>query len=246
MAVAVSSLLSLSADILLSLPFYLRDIEDFISLAATCRLLHELSLHASPRTILHLAAAASRIFFRPDPHFLIAATARQVGEWAFLSSNNTTELRLAFRKGMEGLLELALEHAGLTMERIRELCEMRFSTINPVVDLVDQCIGEQWWSTPNSGRAASTMRLQSMPIRPRHSSISPSTASSSGLPSTCSSSRARFPRRRTSIPGSGSSSTASQIGCAARDRALPGTGGAGTKGWTRVRLSSLLVHTLPS
>lgn len=149
MAVAVSSLLSLSADILLSLPFYLRDIEDFISLAATCRLLHELSLHASPRTILHLAAAASRIFFRPDPHFLIAATARQVGEWAFLSSNNTTELRLAFRKGMEGLLELALEHAGLTMERIRELCEMRFSTINPVVDLIDKCVGEQWYSTPN-------------------------------------------------------------------------------------------------
>jgi len=148
-AAAAASLLSLPADILLSLPFYLRDIEDFINLAATCRLLHELSLHTTPRTILHLAAAVSRIFFRPDPHFLVAATARQVGEWASLSSENTAALRTAFRKGMEGLLELALEHAGLRMERIRELYEMRFSTINPVVDIIDKCIGEQWYSTPD-------------------------------------------------------------------------------------------------
>ncbi|KAH9837676.1 uncharacterized protein C8Q71DRAFT_556026 [Rhodofomes roseus] len=144
-----ASLLSLPEDVLLTLPHYLRDIEDFINLAATCRLLHNLSLHTLPRTILRLAAAASRTFFRPDPCFLVAATARQVGEWASRSSENTAELRAAFRKGMDGLLELALEHAGLTMERIRELYELRFSTINPVVDLIDRCVGVQWYATPN-------------------------------------------------------------------------------------------------
>ncbi|TFY54561.1 hypothetical protein EVJ58_g8791 [Rhodofomes roseus] len=148
-AEASKSLLSLPADVLLFLPTYLRDIEDFINLAATCHLLHDLSLHTSPRTILKLAAAASKIFFRPDPWFLVAATARQVGEWASRSPENTAELRAAFRKGMDGLLELALEHAGLTMERIRELHEMRFSTINPVVDLIDKCVGAQWYATPN-------------------------------------------------------------------------------------------------
>ena len=101
-----SSLLSLPEDILLTIPCYLRDIEDLVNLSATCRRLHGLSASTSPRTILQLAAAASRIFFRPDPHFLVAATARQLAEWASLTSTSTAELRVAFRGGMEGLLEL--------------------------------------------------------------------------------------------------------------------------------------------
>ncbi|KAI0726218.1 hypothetical protein C8Q72DRAFT_741996, partial [Fomitopsis betulina] len=136
-------------DILLALPRYLHDIEDFSNLSATCRILRQACAEASPNTILRLAAAASRIFLRPDPHFLVAATARQLSDWASLSSANTAELRTAFRSGVEGLLDLALEHAGLTMERIRELYEMRFTTINPVVDLIDKCVGEQWYATPN-------------------------------------------------------------------------------------------------
>ncbi|KZT65069.1 hypothetical protein DAEQUDRAFT_731800 [Daedalea quercina L-15889] len=143
------SLLSLPEDILLTLPRYLRDLEDFVNLTATCRLLHDLSASTSPRTILHLAVAASRIFFRPDPHFLVAATARQLAKWASHSSTNTTELRAAFRGGMDGLLQLALEHAGLTMRRIRELYEMRFATINPVADLIDKSVGAQWMAIPN-------------------------------------------------------------------------------------------------
>ncbi|EPS98438.1 hypothetical protein FOMPIDRAFT_1051474 [Fomitopsis schrenkii] len=71
------SLLSLPGDILLALPRHLHDIEDFVNLSATCRVLREASAETQPMTILSLAAAASRIFFRPDPHFLVAATARQ-------------------------------------------------------------------------------------------------------------------------------------------------------------------------
>ncbi|KAI0726214.1 hypothetical protein C8Q72DRAFT_536763 [Fomitopsis betulina] len=146
---STTSFSSLPWDILLALPRYLHDVEDFINLSATCRILRQACAEASPNTILRLAAAASRIFLRPDPHFLVAATARQLSEWASLSSANTAELRTAFRSGVEGLLDLALEHAGLTMERIRELYEMRFTTINPVVNLIDKCVGEQWYATPN-------------------------------------------------------------------------------------------------
>ena len=143
------SLVSLPQDILLSLPLYLRDIEDFVNLTSTCRVLSSLSVNTSPRVILHLAAAASRVFFRPSPHFLAAATARQLSQWASLSPANTNELRDAFRGGMQGVLDLALQHAGLSMARIRELYEMRFATINPVVDLIDKCVGQQWALTPN-------------------------------------------------------------------------------------------------
>ena len=143
------SLVSLPKDILLLLPSCLRDIEDFVNLTSTCRLLYSLSVDTSPRTILHLAAAASRTFFPPSPHFLVAATARQLSQWASLSPANTAELRDAFRGGTPALHDLALEHTGLTMARIRELYEMRFATINPVIDLIDKCIGPQWYSTPD-------------------------------------------------------------------------------------------------
>lgn len=146
---SATGVLSLPGDILLALPRHLHDIEDFVNLSATCRLLRDVCKDASPKTILRLAAAASRIFFRPSPHFLVTATARQLSEWASLSQANTAALRAACRGGVEGLLELALDHAGLTMERIRELYEMRFTTINPVVDLIDKCVGEQWYATPN-------------------------------------------------------------------------------------------------
>lgn len=35
-------------------------------------------------------------FFRPSPHFLVAATARQISHWALLSNKNYIELREAF------------------------------------------------------------------------------------------------------------------------------------------------------
>lgn len=51
---------------------------------------------------------------------------------------------------MPGLMNLSLAHAeGVTMQRIRELHALRFSTINPVVNLIDQCIGQQWSATPD-------------------------------------------------------------------------------------------------
>ena len=127
----IDTLLMLPEDLLLTLPYYLYDIRDFNNLAMTGRYFHGLLANTSSRTILHLAVAASRALFRPDPHFLVAATARQVISWATLCPEHTVELRMAFRRGKEGLLDLALKHTGLTLERIRELYEMRSSTIEP-------------------------------------------------------------------------------------------------------------------
>ncbi|KAF2492151.1 hypothetical protein BU16DRAFT_529517, partial [Lophium mytilinum] len=142
-------LLSLPADILILLPDYLHNIEDFTNLTSSCRALRNCLSRTSPRTILRLAAAASRFFFRPSPHFLIAATARQLSAWAALSHSNTLELRKAFQGGIDALMDLCLDHSGLTLERIRELHSLRFSTINPVTDLIDKSVGDQWTATPD-------------------------------------------------------------------------------------------------
>lgn len=101
---------------------------------------------ATPNRILRLAAAQSTTFFRPSPFFLVAATARQLGRWARKSDANEHELASKLESGIDALLDLALDHCELTIERIRELHLMRFSIINPIYDVIDKCVGQQWYA----------------------------------------------------------------------------------------------------
>ncbi|GAW21841.1 hypothetical protein ANO14919_113670 [Xylariales sp. No.14919] len=146
---SATGLLSLPHDILFLLPEYLHNIEDFMNTASTCTRLRDCLASATPNVILRLAVAQTKVFFRPSPLFLATATARELGHWARQSDENEQKLALKLEEGVDGLLELALEHCGLTMERIRELHLLRFSLINPVTDIIDQCVGTQWYSTPN-------------------------------------------------------------------------------------------------
>jgi hypothetical protein len=140
-------LLSLPNELLILLPNYLHDIEDYMNLGSTCRELRYAMRVATPKQILRLAADASRIFFRPSPHFLVLATARELGQWARLSTDNERQLTTKLQNGVDTLLDLALEHCELPMERIRQLHESRFSIINPVTNIIDQCVGDQWYRT---------------------------------------------------------------------------------------------------
>lgn len=86
---------SLPLDILIMLPEFIHNIEDYINLASTCRALRVTMATALPRHILRLAAAQSKIFFRANPLFLIAATAKELGDWARRSEANEWQLILA-------------------------------------------------------------------------------------------------------------------------------------------------------
>jgi hypothetical protein len=116
---ASSSLLSLPRDILILLPDYVNNIEDSTNLFSTCKTLRACMDTASPNTILRLATAQSSTFLRPSPHFLVTATARELGHWARKSQADEDELATQLEEGIDGLLDLVLEHCGLTMERIR-------------------------------------------------------------------------------------------------------------------------------
>lgn len=142
------NILSLPRDILTLLPKHLHNIEDYMNLSSTCRLMRDCMSAATPNTILRLAAAQSTVFFRPAPFFLVAATARELGNWARASEANETLLRDRMKDGIDVLMDLALDHCGLTMERVRELHLKRFSVINPAEDIIDQCVGKQWRETP--------------------------------------------------------------------------------------------------
>ncbi|KAF2836517.1 hypothetical protein M501DRAFT_1040566 [Patellaria atrata CBS 101060] len=150
MATSNISLLSLPKDILIALPEYLHDIEDFKNISSTCRALRSLFSKTHPSTIFHLAVAASRIFFRPSPEFLVAAVSRELGDWARQSPTNAALLKATLKEGNQGLLSLALKHTpGISMSRVRALHILRFSAINPTADLIDKCVGKQWYATPN-------------------------------------------------------------------------------------------------
>ncbi|KAI1478224.1 hypothetical protein F4774DRAFT_386262 [Daldinia eschscholtzii] len=142
-------LLDLPTDILVMLPDFLHNIEDYVNLSSTCRSLRKCMHNASPRTILRLAHASSRVFFRPDPLFLICATARELGNWARESEDNEAELVAGMPRGLDHLMDMALRHCGLTVARIRELHALHFAVVNPVSNIIDQCVGTQWYATPH-------------------------------------------------------------------------------------------------
>ncbi|KAI5780819.1 hypothetical protein EDC01DRAFT_256525 [Geopyxis carbonaria] len=147
-----SRLLALPYELLLSLPRHLHNLEDHASLASTCRQLHTLCAATTPSTLLALAAASSRTHFRPSPHLLVAAVARDLGDWARRAPAHAARLARTFAGGIEALWALCLDPTtgcGLTMQRVRELHVLRGAAIHPVTDLVDKCVGAQWYSTPH-------------------------------------------------------------------------------------------------
>jgi hypothetical protein len=160
-------LTNLPNELLMTLPQHLHNIEDFMNASSSCRKLRDAFARTTPNTILQLAAAQSRVFFRPDPYFLVAATAPEVGQWGLQSTENTEVVRAAFRNGIEGLFELCVSVAGLTMGDVRRLHLSRFKIVNPVEDMIDRMAGKQWYETPNfwDGGVSDAYTIDCEPMR---------------------------------------------------------------------------------
>lgn len=165
-------LLDLPNEILSSLPLYFNNIETFTNAAATCRRLRDNLNVASPRTILHLAAASAPTFFSPHPHFLVAATARQASDWALGDKTRTSCLREALQDGIEGFFDFIIDNddlnAGLSLHDIRRLHLSRFSIINPLADKIDKMAGEQWYGSSEDfwdGGVSDPATLETVPSR---------------------------------------------------------------------------------
>ncbi|KAJ7094062.1 hypothetical protein B0H15DRAFT_748923, partial [Mycena belliarum] len=128
-------------ELLADLPHYLHSIEDLLSVSSTCRTLYRACTNPTPNDVLRLAAQSGRIFFRPHPHILIAATARQVADWAVQADERRYALELAVQGGVEKLLELALYVAGLTMDDVRRLCIYKCDVLNVLSRRLDVVAG---------------------------------------------------------------------------------------------------------
>ncbi|KAJ6497670.1 hypothetical protein C8R45DRAFT_135397 [Mycena sanguinolenta] len=135
------SLDTLPAELLLYLPQYLHSIEDLLSLFSTCRTLYRACSNPNPKIVLRLAAASGRVFFRPHPHLLLAATARQLADWAVEEDHRRYLLEAAFHGGVDKLFELAIDVVGLSMDDIHRLCTYKCDVLNPLNRRLDVAAG---------------------------------------------------------------------------------------------------------
>ncbi|KAJ6627902.1 hypothetical protein B0H10DRAFT_1940868 [Mycena sp. CBHHK59/15] len=116
---------------------YLHSIEDLHALFSTCRTLYRTCSNPDPKVVPRLAANSGRVFFRPHPHLLIAATARQVADWAVQSGTRRGALETAIQNGMEKLLEFMIDVAELTVDDIRKLHAFKCDVLNPLSRQLD-------------------------------------------------------------------------------------------------------------
>ncbi|KAJ6466491.1 hypothetical protein C8R45DRAFT_1079695 [Mycena sanguinolenta] len=135
------SLDTLPPELLFDLPQYLYTIEDLCSLFSTCRTLYRACSNPNPKIVLRLAADSGRIFFRPHPHLLLAATARQLADWAVEEDHHRYRLEVAIHGGVEKLFELAIDVAGLSMDDIRRLYTYKCDVLNPLNRCLDLAAG---------------------------------------------------------------------------------------------------------
>ncbi|KAJ7234309.1 hypothetical protein B0H12DRAFT_162361 [Mycena haematopus] len=135
------SLDKLPPELLLDLPRHLHSIEDLCSLFSTCRTLYRACADPSPKIVLRLAADSGRIFFRPHPHLLLAAVARQLADWAVEEPRHRYLLEVAIMGGVDKLFELAIDVTGLSMDGIRRLYIFKCDVLNPLDRRLDLAAG---------------------------------------------------------------------------------------------------------
>ncbi|EEB99238.1 hypothetical protein MPER_01120, partial [Moniliophthora perniciosa FA553] len=61
----------------------------------------------------------------------------QISDWAFGNNANTQKLRKALQGGLDGLLQLSTEYAGITFDDIRRLHHAKYAVIYPLSNIID-------------------------------------------------------------------------------------------------------------
>lgn len=139
-------ILDLPSELLFQIPQHLPGVEDHLKLSSTCRAFYQICQLTPPNTILRLCAAQSSKFFRPDPHFLVLACSRELSAWALRHEVHKSELREAFRSGVEGLLDLCVQKCGLRMQDVRKMYEVRSNIVNPISEAMKE-LEISYWTT---------------------------------------------------------------------------------------------------
>jgi hypothetical protein len=149
------SIIALPLEILSQIPRHLHHLDDFLALESMCPHLRAALGLCAPGDLLALCYRLRATFFLPDPHFLLSALIPAIRQYACSSEARRVEVKRAIWHGCDGLLEWACHtpaiatYAGWSTRSVHDLWEWRMRVLNPLSDLVDKCIGRQWYSTPD-------------------------------------------------------------------------------------------------
>jgi hypothetical protein len=130
-------LLDLPFDIISLLPTYLHSITDLYALLSTCRALHNAFAFSEVKLPPILPRLYGQPLLPPHPHLILAATARQVADWAVASRGNRASLYESLLEGNHGLFKLSQEVARVSLKDMRDLNNLKYSLLNPLTRVVD-------------------------------------------------------------------------------------------------------------
>jgi hypothetical protein len=148
----MSSISSLPQEVIDQTIGEIHHLDDYLSLESTCRHLRTAVQTCSPGTLLALSYRSRATFFRPEPHFLLSALIPAIRKYACLSETRRVEVKRTIWHGCDGLLKWACHtpiiasYARWSTRSIHDLWEWRMRVLNPLSDLIDKCVGDQWYT----------------------------------------------------------------------------------------------------
>lgn len=138
------------------LPAYLESVEDLLSLRLLSKRHHELvDAGTAGPVLLRLCYLSRRVCFRPSPLLLLAWLTPAIVAWANRSGANRDRLKAVIPLGADELLHMAVftpaiaRKVAWSFDKARAVTDWRLSTLEPVSDLVDRCVGEKWYGQEN-------------------------------------------------------------------------------------------------
>jgi hypothetical protein len=132
------------------LPPYLDSLTDLLALTTLSKYIRSTTLSSiSPSTTLALTLKSipQHSFLFPHPWPLLLVLAPSLCE----HSTSLHLIKKAFQSGPIALLDLllTLPQPGFSLSSLRELWEYTHEVIHPLSDLLDKCVGKQWYDVPD-------------------------------------------------------------------------------------------------
>jgi hypothetical protein len=139
----IMELTDLPAELIASLPNYLHSLDDLYSLISTSRIFYNTCANTSATFPPTFVKKYGQNLLPPHPHLLLAGIARQIADWAVQNERNRQKLYNAITRRNEGLQDLAVQIARLSLNDVRALHKAKIEIVNPLSHVLDLECGRQ-------------------------------------------------------------------------------------------------------
>ncbi|KAL1963839.1 hypothetical protein VTN77DRAFT_7770 [Rasamsonia byssochlamydoides] len=145
-------LVTLPRELLWEVLDHLHSLRELHSLLLTSKDLYQACNGAPRKTVSALASHSAELRLLeglgPYPHLFLAASARNLADWAIQSEKRRKMLKFALHGGIWSLFELAMDKAPIALDEIREIWRWKQDALEPVSWVLGQTCGPKAWPYP--------------------------------------------------------------------------------------------------